>query len=81
MKNREFLNLIGSVNEGYIQAADSKVVRPRCLRRLRGTDDLCLSGVSDDQPAAPQLHSDGAWRHDEYVGRREYCDRRTGRHR
>ena len=29
MKNREFLNLIGSVNEDYIQAADSKVVRPR----------------------------------------------------
>jgi hypothetical protein len=28
MKNREFLNLIGSVNEDYIQAADSKVVRP-----------------------------------------------------
>ena len=51
MKNREFLNLIGSVNEDYIQAAD-----------------------------VPQLHSDGAWRHDEYVGRREYCNRRTGRH-
>lgn len=29
MKNCEFLNLIGSVNEDYIQAADSKIVRPR----------------------------------------------------
>jgi hypothetical protein len=29
MKNCELLNLIGSVNEDYIQAADSKVVRPR----------------------------------------------------
>ena len=29
MKNREFLNLIGSVNEDYVQAADSKVIRPR----------------------------------------------------
>ena len=29
MKNRELLNLIGSVNEDYIQAADCKVVRPR----------------------------------------------------
>ena len=28
MKNCELLNLIGSVNEDYIQAADSKVVRP-----------------------------------------------------
>lgn len=29
MKNCELLNLIGSVNEDYIQAADCKVVRPR----------------------------------------------------
>ena len=29
MKTREFVNLIGSVNEVYRQAADSKVDRPR----------------------------------------------------
>ena len=29
MKNHELLDLIGDVNEDYVQAADGKVIRPK----------------------------------------------------
>ena len=61
MKNREFLNLIGSVNEGYIQAADSKVVRPRFRRKTFVACAACAALMICAYPVYrminPPLHS------------------------
>lgn len=61
MKNREFLNLIGSVNEDYIQAADSKVVRPRFRWKTFAACAACAAVMICAYPVYrmvnPPLHS------------------------
>lgn len=61
MKNREFLNLIGSVNEDYIQAADSKVVRPRFRWKTFAACAACAAVMICAYPVyrmvSPPLHS------------------------
>ncbi|MEY8230092.1 hypothetical protein AALA82_00535 [Oscillospiraceae bacterium 50-16] len=61
MKNREFLNLIGSVNEDYIQAADSKVVRPRFRWKAFAACAACAAVMICAYPVYrmvnPPLHS------------------------
>ena len=61
MKNCELLNLIGSVNEDYIQAADSKVVRPRFRWKTFAACAACAALMICAYPVYrminPPLHS------------------------
>ncbi len=61
MKNHELLNLIGDVNEDYVQAADGKVIRPKFRWRTAVACAACavlvLGAYPAYQAAHPPLHS------------------------
>lgn len=61
MKNHELLDLIGEVNEDYVQAADIHVVQPRFpwkpLAACAACAALVLGGYSIYRAANPPLHS------------------------
>lgn len=60
MKNHELLDLIGEVNEDYVQAADSKVIRPRFRWKTLAACAACAALVLGAYPvyraAHPPLH-------------------------
>ena len=60
MKNHELLELIGDVNEDYVQAADSKVIRPRFgwkkLAACAACGLLVLGAYPVYRAANPPLH-------------------------
>ena len=61
MKNHELLDLIGDVNEDYVQAADGKVLRPNFLWKAVAACAACavlvLGAYPAYQAAHPPLHS------------------------
>ena len=61
MKNHELLDLIGDVNEDYVQAADGKVIRPKFRWRTAAACAACavlvLGAYPAYQAAHPPLHS------------------------
>lgn len=61
MKNHELLDLIGDVNEDYVQAADGKVIRPKFRWRTAVACAACavlvLGAYPAYQAAHPPLHS------------------------
>ena len=61
MKNHELLDLIGDVNEDYVQAADGKVIRPKFRGRPAVACAACavlvLGAYPAYQAAHPPLHS------------------------
>ncbi len=58
MKNHELLDLIGDVNEDYVQAADGKVIRPKFRwRACAACAVLVLGAYPAYQAAHPPLHS------------------------
>ena len=61
MKNHELLDLIGDVNEDYVQAADGKVIRPKFRWRPAVACAACavlvLGAYPAYQAAHPPLHS------------------------
>ena len=60
MKNHELLDLIGDVNEDYVQAADGKVIRPKFRWRTAVACAACavlvLGAYPAYQAAHPPLH-------------------------
>lgn len=60
MKNHELLDLIGEVNEDYVQAADGKVIRPRFRWKTAAACAACavlmLGAYPAYQAAHPALH-------------------------
>lgn len=60
MKNHELLDLLGEVNEDYVQAADSKVIRPRFRWKTAAACAACAALVLGAYPvyraAHPPLH-------------------------
>lgn len=61
MKNHELLDLIGDVNEDYVQAADGKVIRPKFRWKAVAACAACavlvLGAYPAYQAAHPPLHS------------------------
>ncbi len=61
MKNHELLDLIGDVNEDYVQAADGKVIRPKfrwkAIAACAACAVLVLGAYPAYQAAHPPLHS------------------------
>ena len=58
MKNHELLDLIGDVNEDYVQAADGKVIRPKFRwKAVAACAVLVLGAYPAYQAAHPPLHS------------------------
>ncbi len=61
MKNHELLDLIGDVNEDYVQAADGKVIRPKFRWKTIAACAACavlvLGAYPAYQAAHPPLHS------------------------